>query len=310
MSDQPVPSGRLLTTLRLAALLTLGAVLMGSMVCATQSGAACPNWPGCYPDQVLPVGGELSPWIEFTHRLVAASSAPAVLMAAVAARREGLSTAIVRLCWLALAGALAAGFFGMMIILFSLPWTLGMLDLTSALVSMIAMTTAALLAGSREHSWRLTSAGRLAWAGVAVLLVMHVSGIAVAGPGSFTRCLGWPVLAHVAVDRWPALQLLRAVLAVVAAALAAAAARRTHGKLRPHALAVVGLILLEVLLGLALRNPGSGEGLRSLYAAVAVALLWSWALLAGRACLVSPALGRLSCDDESPHVRGVADPVD
>lgn len=281
MSDLPAPTPRLLMIMRLATALTFGAVLMGAMVCATESGTACPNWPGCYPDQVLPVG-ELSPWIEFTHRIVAATSAPAVLIAAVAARRAGLGGRVVRLCWLALAGALAAGFFGMMIILFALPWQLGMLDLTAALVSMIAMLSAALLAGAPQRSWRPTSAGRLSWAGVAVLIVMHVSAIAVAGTGSFTRCLGWPILAHVAVDRWPALQVARLALAGVAAALLFASVRRAPGAARVHGWGLLALLGVEIVVGLVLRTPGHSEGLRSLYSAVAVVLLWSWALFAGR----------------------------
>ncbi len=280
------PSPALLSLFRIAALLTFAAVAMGAVVCATESGAACPNWPGCYSDQVLPVGA-LSPWIEFTHRLVAGLTTPTLLVTAVLAQRARLAPSVVRLVWVALAGALAAGVFGMMIILFHLPWTLGMLDLASALICMIAMGTAALLAQSGPRTWQLSPTGRLAWIGVAMLVVMHVLGIAVAGEGSFTRCVGWPVLTDVGGDRWPALQVVRLVMAVTAAALLVISVRRALSvpRLRAHALVLAGLFIAELVIGLLLRAPGSGEGLRTAYSVIAVALLWCWSLLAGRSCL-------------------------
>ena len=42
------------TVFRLASLLTLLAVMMGSVVCATESGFECGNWPGCSGDALLP----------------------------------------------------------------------------------------------------------------------------------------------------------------------------------------------------------------------------------------------------------------
>ena len=62
------PSTAALTVFRLAALFTVLAVAMGAVVCATGSGASCPTWPGCRPDNITPQW-ELSPVIEFTHRV-------------------------------------------------------------------------------------------------------------------------------------------------------------------------------------------------------------------------------------------------
>ncbi|MGV1004953.1 MAG: COX15/CtaA family protein [Candidatus Nanopelagicales bacterium] len=289
-----------LTVFRIAALLTFGAVVMGAMVCATESGAACPNWPGCYPGQVVPVA-EVAPWIEFTHRLVAMSTTPFVLAAAVLATRMRLGTGVVRLTWAALVGALAAGFFGMMIILFELPWYLGMLDLTGALGSMIAMGIATLLIQRGERRWRPTALGRLAWSGVAALVSMHVLAIAVAGAGSYTRCLGWPLPQFVAADRWPALQAVRVVLAVLALGLLAISVIRAwvRPRLRWHGVLLGGVLAAEFLLGAALWTAQDLLWLRAAYSIVAVSVIWAWALLAARANLVTWSLR------EAPDVSGL-----
>src|SRR5450631_3246992 len=100
-----------LTVFRLAALFTFLAVAMGAVVCATGSGASCPTWPGCRPDQLTPQW-QLSPVIEFTHRVVAMSAGPLVLAAAVMSRRlTGPNRWVRILPMVALVGALAAGAF-------------------------------------------------------------------------------------------------------------------------------------------------------------------------------------------------------
>src|SRR5450631_112438 len=108
------PSTAVLTVFRLAALFTFLAVAMGAVVCATGSGASCPTWPGCRPDQITPQW-QLSPIIEFTHRVVAMSAGPLVLAAAVMARC--LPDRWVRILpRVALVGALTAGAFGRLVV--------------------------------------------------------------------------------------------------------------------------------------------------------------------------------------------------
>jgi len=52
---------------------TLFLVTIGVIVRATDSGVACPTWPGCFEGQALPsVGAGFNVWIEWTHRTVAA----------------------------------------------------------------------------------------------------------------------------------------------------------------------------------------------------------------------------------------------
>src|ERR671924_410012 len=48
-------------------------VTLGVVVRATNSGVACPTWPGCFEGQFLPRPDQgLQVWIEWTHRTVAA----------------------------------------------------------------------------------------------------------------------------------------------------------------------------------------------------------------------------------------------
>jgi len=61
---------------RLAAVTVAAAfllVVIGVVVRATDSGVACPNWPGCFPGQFLPgLDSDGHVWIEWLHRTVAA----------------------------------------------------------------------------------------------------------------------------------------------------------------------------------------------------------------------------------------------
>ena len=48
-------------------------VVIGVGVRATDSGLACPHWPGCFEGQFLPsLDAGFQVWIEWTHRTVAA----------------------------------------------------------------------------------------------------------------------------------------------------------------------------------------------------------------------------------------------
>jgi cytochrome c oxidase assembly protein subunit 15 len=48
-------------------------VVIGVVVRATDSGLACPHWPGCFEGQFLPgLDAGFNVWIEWLHRTVAA----------------------------------------------------------------------------------------------------------------------------------------------------------------------------------------------------------------------------------------------
>ena len=277
------------TVFRLAALFTFLAVAMGAVVCATGSGASCPTWPGCRPGQITPAW-QLSPLIEFTHRVVAVSTGPLVLAAAVMSRRlKGPNRWVRILPLVALAGALAAGAFGRLAVLSGLATWLGAVDLFSALTAMTAMGVAAtelraLTTGSASRPARGTyqlQVGCLAATSLTVVVVMHVTGILVAGKLSYTRCLGWPIWQLIDSDLHPWLQVLRLGLAGLGAALVltTAVVAVRHALLRRWGIVLAGLFAAEMVLGLVIRSGGINAGVAAAYSVLAVALVSCLGLL-------------------------------
>jgi cytochrome c oxidase assembly protein subunit 15 len=283
------PSTAVLTVFRFAALFTFLAVAMGAVVCATGSGASCPTWPGCRPDQIAPQW-QLSPLIEFTHRVVAMAAGPLVLAAAVISRHlPGLDRWVRILPWVALVGALTAGAFGRLVVLSGLPTWLGAVDLFSALTVMTAMGMAAVMvsAPAPDSSSRSATEShpvqvrRLAAMSLTVLVVMHVTGIFAAGPHSYTRCMGWPIWRLVDSDLHPWLQDLRLGLAGLGAALviATAVVAMRHERLRWWGIVLATLFTAEVALGQVIRARALNAGMAAGYSVLAVALLSCLGLL-------------------------------
>ncbi len=297
---------------RVAAVITFAAVALGTLVCATDSSAACPNWPGCYVGQVMPEGA-INPVIEFVHRLVAVSTGPILLAAALAGLRRSRRTPAGRridpvvqvLPWLALAGALTAGVFGMMTIKWGLTTSQAAADLGASLIAMVAMTTAAVAQARTPHRVGLTRTGRYAWGAIALLWVVHVTGVYAAGPGSLTRCVSCPVWDVVEIDGPVWLQVTRMVLAAAAIILIGAAVvtgLRTDG-IRWYAVAASVLLVLELVVGLVIRAQGTNDVLSSVYGVTMVALLWTTSLIAARSTFVRAAgTDRTTSTDRDPQV--------
>ena len=288
-TNPSAPSTAALTVFRLAAVFTFLAVAMGAVVCATGSGASCPTWPGCRPDQITPQW-QLSPLIEFTHRVVAMSAGPLVLAAAVMSRRlTGPSRWPRILPWVALAGALAAGAFGATAVLNGLPTWLGGVDLFCALTAMTVMGVAAVMVGASaadrtspsSDQDRLVLVSRLAGRSLMVLFAMHVSGIFTAGKLSFTRCVGWPIWRLVDTDLHPWLQVVRLGLAGLGAGLviATVVVAIRNVRLRRWGIALATLFAAEMVLGLVIRATGIHTGVATAYSVLAVALLSCLGLL-------------------------------
>ncbi|HEY8239732.1 MAG TPA: heme o synthase [Candidatus Limnocylindrales bacterium] len=86
-----------------------GLVVLGVVVRATDSGVACPHWPGCFEGQFLPgLDAGFQVWIEWIHRTVAALIGVLILaMAALAVidHRDRRS-----ILWPSLAAVLLVGF--------------------------------------------------------------------------------------------------------------------------------------------------------------------------------------------------------
>ncbi len=277
-------------TYRLAALFTFLAVAVGSAVCATESGAACPSWPGCYVGQITPTGTNSG--IEFFHRVIAFLSL--LLMGAAAWRGRRLADRPLR--WMplvSLVAAISSAVFGMMIVLFSLPLVLGLIDVTAALAAMCLTATAAVRVAAYRpgaplvHGTRLS---RLAWTAVATVIGMHLLGIIVATQGSFVRCLGWPVWRVVDSDSLPAVQMLRIAVGIAAAGLllAVIALGWRRPSLRWHAALLGVLLASELVMGQLIVGQFTGAEPRQIFVAagysmLAGTILWCSALLAARA---------------------------
>ena len=273
-------------------------ILLGSMVCATDSSSTCPAWPACYPDQIAPqlqVGWLENPVIEFVHRAIAFSGLVLTGLTGWFGRRHPGRVRV--LPWVALVCAVGSAVFGMMIILFTLPLLLGLLDLGLALVALLLTTTTYLALRRGEMLTDAVPTRRLAGGTFALLVVMHLLGSVVAGTtstgtGSFTRCLSWPLWTIVEIDGSPVLQGLRMAMAVGAAgAIIALAERVRRAGAGGLALALVVSLVVEHGLGMIILgagiDAGQTNGIQATiavgYSVTAVVIMWCVAFAFARA---------------------------
>jgi heme a synthase len=272
-------------------------VTMGAVVCATESGAACPDWPGCYGRAIPPP--QIHSIIEYTHRFIAAVTTPLIIAAAVVGwRRARHDMLVTRLPLIAIFFTLAVVVFGAFAVLTGLARGVAALDLGSALIVLTLMTTATTAAYARRAdptlSDRLSTATPFASLGLATgitVYAVYVGAVLVAGKGSLTRCLSWPIWRILPTDLagWP--QVVRLIFAVVAAFLVIALIvtamreRRIAGVRRAAFVAALAFGS-EMLTGVIMMLSGASPFLAVVYVAVAV-LLWCMlvniAVLAGLA---------------------------
>jgi heme A synthase len=277
--------------LSVCAVMTYLLIVMGGVVCMTGSGLGCPDWPTCY-GRLLPPP-DLAAIIEMTHRFFAVTTTPLLVAVAVVGWRR--FRPIWWLRWpptLAVLLALVVSVFGAFAVLTGLPPILAATDLGCALLvlALVAATWGA--AWSRRHHPapldRLrfrTPAARLTLAALAASLLVLLSGIFTAEPGSIARCVGWPLYGPVAgaAEAGRLLPLARRVLGLAAAALIVAALVRAwglpsdHGPIRPVVAAAALALAAEAGLGAFLVVQGFSLAAAALYTAAASGL---WALLA------------------------------
>ena len=266
-----------------AAMLTTLLVAMGGIVCATESGAACPDWPGCYGRIIPPP--HIAPIIEYTHRFIALLTGPLVIAAAVVSwRRTRTIRWITRPLTVAVLFVAAVVVFGAFAVLTGLPRPVAALDLGSALIALGLVVTAATVAhalrGNPETPDRLsarTGLTRLSVLAMAAVYAVYVGGILVAGKGSPTRCLGWPMWRIVAndVSGWP--QVARLVIGIGAAVLIVAVVLqgwRSGAGMRRVATWLAAAFLVELAVG-AVIVAGSASAVLAVIHVAAAAALWS-----------------------------------
>lgn len=250
-----------------ATVITALTVIMGGLVCATESGLACPTWPTCHGSQIMP-GAHLPGWIEFSHRLVSGLCLFSLILAAMIQFRRDERDPWLR--WLpvgAVAGAIAAAILGMSIVLWGISPAFAAFDLMCSLLSLCAITFATVGFLRGHFRWRWTRGSVSGAVGLGSLLVMHALGVLVAGKESFTRCLGWPVFSIIDHDKWAGVQVARWVAAIVVIA-ALIAMVWAAPRLRPILLITLGLIAAQFALGAVLMGAGP-LWLRGIYSIIA-----------------------------------------
>jgi cytochrome c oxidase assembly protein subunit 15 len=267
-----------------ASVLTCLLITLGGIVCVTGSAEGCPDWPGCYGRLVPPP--QVNAIIEYAHRFVAALTSPFILAAAIVSWRRARSIRLVsRPPVIAIPFLLAVIVFGALAVLRGLPRGLAAVDLGSALTVLALMVAATAAALARRANpdlpdWLSIRDARLALGAAGATFVVLVSGVLVAGSGSLTRCLGWPMVRFLSNDLpgWPQVaRLLMAALASVLSVALVAHAWRTQRRRVAHrivASAAGVLLLVEIVAGVLMLAGGFTIPLLVLSVAAA-AVLWS-----------------------------------
>ena len=241
---------------------TLGLLFLGSVVHATESSLACPDWPTCYGTMLPEMTGGVF-W-EHLHRLVAGGLVLIFIAATYMAWRPEAHRPVIRRWALAGIGLLIVqSLFGGLTVLMRLPDAvstthLALAFLFLALVTCLTVVTSPGWIGGSGAGKQLVGLRTLAVSGAALTFFQAVVGAAVRHMDAglvcpdVPLCLGqWipplqtPTVAVHFGHRVTALLLLIALLALTVRAV------RTLGPSAPRTLAVSAgaLVTLQVLLG-------------------------------------------------------------
>jgi protoheme IX farnesyltransferase len=240
-------------------------VTIGVVVRATDSGMACPHWPGCFDGQFLPgLDAGYQVWIEWIHRTIAALIGFLILgMAAVAARDHRDRASIV---WPSLA---AVGLVGFQAWLGRETVRLGnsgesvtahlaaAMALVGLLVFLLVRSLHPPRIGGRGGSQRFTLLAAFGAAATFALLLFG-SNVTAAGPGMSLVFPDWPLMGGTLVPeltevttthvlhRWVAIAVGLVVVAIALVALRTQRARPTIVRL---AVAAAVLYPVQALVG-------------------------------------------------------------
>jgi heme A synthase len=239
---------------------TLGLLLLGSIVHATESSLACPDWPTCFGSMVPEMSGGVF-W-EHLHRLVAGGLVLMFVLATWLARREADDP---RVFPLALAGVgllLVQSVFGGLTVLYRLPDLVSTTHLALAFGFLSLATYLAAITTDRPapapNGVDRSALRRLAWTAAGLVLVQSVIGALVRHMDAGIACPDVPLcLGRVVpplVNAPITVHWAHRVLALVAAATVLALAARARRLGAPAGVrrwtdAAGGLVVVQVALG-------------------------------------------------------------
>jgi heme A synthase len=244
-----------------SAVWTLLLLLLGSVVHATGSSLACPDWPTCYGTMVPAMEGGVF-W-EHLHRLVAGGLILMWLLTGWLARQEGASRGVWRGWAVGLALLIVQAVFGGVTVLLELPAAVSTTHLALALI-FLALTVGLAVATSPHHAdanafspdlrgalrrWGTTAAVVVFAQSLLGGLVRHVDA-GMACP-DLPFCLGrvMPPLGEPLVAVHFAHRVVAVLAGVVVLVAAVAILRHASGRIRRLALMAAGLVVAQIALG-------------------------------------------------------------
>jgi cytochrome c oxidase assembly protein subunit 15 len=239
---------------------TLVMIGLGGLVRATDSGLGCPDWPGCFGNVIPP--DESHAWIEHTHRMWAVVLLGFIVALVVLARRDGQPRGVRRATWALVAVWWAQALLGAIVVWLKLHAASVSLHLTIAL-TILAVTVGLGVDGLRRERGAVSSPRATARLGVwtaGVTGVQMVLGSVVTGVGAGLAYATFPSFNGRAVPAFhPPYQwreathvghrLLAYTLAVLVVVLAVRARRRGDAWLARLSLLAVGLVAVQIVLG-------------------------------------------------------------